>query len=346
MVVAGRPGLMWQPPTPPPASPDVAAGASPEGDRETQARSLPARAALPALPLPALRPPPGPGSAPTSQGDRGQEPDGAGAAHGLEWTNRDPRPPPFTLDPRDLRALAELIAANALGESSSTTDQDDGDGVLEPLEVGMQRWRGGRLVALLTGEDRYGSFGYGLHSLPPSIGDLDALEELDLNTNRLATLPDAIGELRGLRALRLHRNGLEALPETIGSLHSLRELIVGENALRELPPAIAGLGSLEELHANDNPLAALPEAIGLLPRLRILNVSHSGSADPAQQRLAALPRSLDARTRLETLHIAGNRLFCAGGESGSGLVPEWLRDGSIPRLHGLLAQDCGVHRRP
>jgi len=332
--------------TPLPASPAVAAGAAPQGDRETQAGSLPPCAALPALPLPALRPPPGPGAAFTAQGNRGWEPDGAGAAHDPEWTNRDPRPPPFTLDPRDLRALAELIAANGLSESSSTTDWDDGDGVLGPLEVGMQRWRGGRLVALLTGEDRYGSFGYGLRLLPPSIGDLDALEELDLNTNRLATLPDAIGELRSLRALRVHRNGLEALPETIGSLHSLRELVVGENALRELPPSIAGLGSLEELHANDNPLAALPEAIGLLPRLRVLNVSHSGSADPAQQRLAALPRSLDALTRLETLHIAGNRLFCAGGLPDPGLAPGWLRDGSIPRLHGLLTQDCGVRRGP
>jgi hypothetical protein len=244
-----------------------------------------------------------------------------------------------------VRALAELIAANGLSESNSTTDWDDGDGVLEPLEVGMQRWRGGRLVALLTGEDRYGSFGYDLRLLPPSIGDLNALEELDLHTNRLATLPDAIGELRSLRALRVHRNGLEVLPETIGSLRSLQELVVGENALRELP-SIAGLASLEELHANDNPLAALPETIGLLPRLRVLNVSHSWSADPAQQRLAALPRSLDALATLETLHIAGNRLFCSGGGAELGLAPERLRDGSIPRLHGLLAQDCGVHRGP
>jgi Leucine-rich repeat (LRR) protein len=122
--------------------------------------------------------------------------------------------------------------------------------------------------------------------------------------------------------------------------------VAGENALRELPPAIAGLVSLEELHANDNPLAALPEMIGLLPRLRVLNVSHARSADPAQPRLATLPRSLDALAGLETLHIAGNRLFCAGGGPDPGLAPERLRGGSIPRLHGLLAQDCGARRGP
>ena len=275
------------------------------------------------------------------------------------FTHRDPIPAGATLDPRDLRALADLIEANRLDESSSATDHDDGDGVLEPFELGTQSWRGGRLIALFTGEDRYDSFGYGLTVLPPSVGDLNALEELDLGTNRLKVLPDAIGELRSLRVLHVQRNELEALPESIGELRSLRELVIGENAVHELPQAIAGLSSLEELHANDNPIATLPEAIGLLPRLRVLNVSHvraadsavaasevSGSGDAADVRLVELPRSIETLPSLETLHLAGNRLYCAGGAPDPGLAPERLRNGSIARLHGLLLQDCGVLATP
>lgn len=272
------------------------------------------------------------------------------------YSNRHPIPGDAGLDPRDLRALADLIAANALGEASSASDYDDADGVLRPLELGLQYWRGGRLVALLLGEDRYGSFGYGLSVLPASVGDLDALEELDLHANHLTALPDAIGGLRSLRVLRLQRNALEAIPPSIASLRELRELVVGENALREVTTAIGGLTALEELHLNDNPLAALPEAVGLLPRLRVLNVSHgrdparpaapaplaSSESEAPGTRLAALPRSFDVLPALDTLHVAGNRLFCSGGVPDPGLAPVRVRDGSIPRLHGLLVQDCGA----
>jgi len=270
------------------------------------------------------------------------------------WTNRDSVPAGISPDVRDLRVLADLIAANHLTESSSATDHNNGDGVLDPLEVGLQIWRGGRLVGLLTGEDRYSSFGYGLTVVPPSIGDLDALEELDLSTNRLATLPDSIGELRGLQVLRLQRNGLVALPESIAGLQALRELVVGENALHALSPSIGHLSSLEELHANDNPLATLPEDVGLLPRLRLLNVSHAGTTGPGQEstvdgtgeRLATLPRSIETSPALDTLLVAGNRLFCAGGVPNATLAPARLRNGTIPHLLGLLVQECGAEGTP
>jgi hypothetical protein len=257
------------------------------------------------------------------------------------------------LDPRDLQALADIIEANGLGEASSPSDFDDHDGVLEPLELGLQRWRGGRLVGLVMGNDRYDSFGYALAVLPPSIGDLGALEELDLNSNRIEALPEEIGRLQRLEVLRLHRNALSALPDSIAGLRSLRELVAGENALRELPAGIASLDALEELHANDNPLTELPDGVGRLPRLRVLNLSHAPQVDPASAaagrlaqtepdpRLGTLPPSFERLDAIETLHLAGNRLFCAGGAPNPALAPTRLRDGSIPHLFGLMAQDCG-----
>jgi hypothetical protein len=274
------------------------------------------------------------------------------AAHDepVTWSNRDPIPAGVIFDPRDLRVLADLIEANRLDESSSATDFDNGDGVLEPLEVGSQVWRNGRLVAFATGADRYDSFGYGLTVLPPSLGDLDALEELDLQTNRVAVLPDSIAELHQLQVLRLHRNGLQTLTASIGALSNLRELSIGENAIETLPVEVVGLAALEELHANDNPLAKLPEEIGLLPRLRVLNVSHAEPADPLHEAAASdvglvdLPRSIENAPALETLLLAGNHLFCAGSTADPGAAPARLRDGSIPGLSGLASQVCGGQR--
>jgi hypothetical protein len=268
----------------------------------------------------------------------------------VTWSNRDPIPGGVTFDPRDVRALADLIAANRLDEASSANDFDDGDGVLEPLELGLQHWRNGRLVAFATGADRYDSFGYGLAVLPPSLGDLDALEELDLQTNRVAALPDSIGALRQLQVLRLHRNGLQTLTASIASFSNLRELSIGENSITTLPEEVAGLVALEELHANDNPLAKLPEEIGMLPRLRVLNVSHAQPGEPARAAadaaLVELPRSIESAPALEMLLLAGNHLFCAGGTADPRLAPARLRDGSIPGLHGLSSQRCGGPRIP
>ena len=283
---------------------------------------------------------------------------GHGEGTARTWRNRDGPPGGTSLDVRDLRVLAALVDANGLDESSSAWDYDDGNGVLEPHEVGFQVWRDGRLVALSTGEDRYGSFGYEIAVLPPALGDLDALEELDLQTNRIAALPESLGALSRLRVLRLHRNALEALPASIGSLAALEELSLGENALSELPPDIGALGALEELQLNDNPLRTLPDPVGSLARLRVLNVSHGRPVDPAraaadsvrpvavEARLQELPPTIERLDRLETLHLAGNRLFCAGGHADPGLAPLRLRDGSIPRLHGLVAQDCGGSASP
>lgn len=271
------------------------------------------------------------------------------------WSNRDLLPPAFGLDPRDLRVLEDLIDANGLGVASSSDDPDDGDGVFGPLEFGAQRWRNGRLVALLTGADRYGSFGYALTELPESLGNLDALEELDLGSNRLREIPDSLGRLHALRTLRLHRNGIAVLPSSVSSLRSLRELSVGENQLRALPSGVGTLAALEELHANDNPLEVIPESIGLLRALRVLNVSRGPVADAARSSdssadwnsrsaraggLDALPRSLEALTALDTLHVAGNRLYCAGGLADPGRVPDAFRNGRVARVHGLLAQHC------
>jgi internalin A len=57
----------------------------------------------------------------------------------------------------------------------------------------------------------------GLRELPPSIGQLTQLEELDVSGNQLAALPETLKRLTRLQALYLHDNPrLGLLPEVLG----------------------------------------------------------------------------------------------------------------------------------
>jgi len=272
----------------------------------------------------------------------------SGPGEDPEWSNDQPLGETVGLDPHDLAFLAELAALNDLSEESAPDDHDDGNGVLEPWEVGTQRWRGGRLVELTMGPDRYSSFGYGLHTLPPDLGTLAALETLDLQGNRLTEIPESIGDLPRLQRLRLQRNALREVPASIGRLRALEELALGENRLRALPAAFPELRGLRELHVNDNPLARLPDAFGALTALRVLNLSHAVGPGRAGTRgdatgapgLERLPAGFDRLDRLETVLLAGNRLFCVGGAVDASAAPRNLRDGVAAGVHGLPLQRC------
>ena len=63
--------------------------------------------------------------------------------------------------------------------------------------------------------------------LPPEIGNLTSLTELDLDGNQLTELPPEIGNLTGLTKLDLWVNGLTALPSEIGNLTGLTSLNLG-----------------------------------------------------------------------------------------------------------------------
>lgn len=139
------------------------------------------------------------------------------------------------LHPTDLAVLEEIIRINQLDESSSPFDYDNGDGVLEPWELGYQVWRDGRLVLFATGPSPRFSFGYGIEFLPESIGDLAHLRVLDLHRNALRELPETLGALGTLRELHLSDNHLSALPITIGELTALRRAYLGGNDLTEVP---------------------------------------------------------------------------------------------------------------
>jgi len=60
-----------------------------------------------------------------------------------------------------------------------------------------------------------------LTQLPPEIGQLTQLQELDLRNNKLTQLPPEIGQLTQLRELHLNGNQITQLPKEIGQLTQL-----------------------------------------------------------------------------------------------------------------------------
>ncbi len=79
-----------------------------------------------------------------------------------------------------------------------------------------------------------------LQTLDARIGQLPALEELDLGYNRLSSLPDTLGRLSRLQRLILNNNQLTHVPASLSELKQLRLLDSRGNPL-QAPPVLPQL---------------------------------------------------------------------------------------------------------
>lgn len=112
-------------------------------------------------------------------------------------------------------------------------------------------------------------------TLPPTIGKLQRLDYFNVESNKLRTLPDEIGNMHSLRCLLLTNNRLVELPQTIGNLKELKYLHVSGNDLAVLPDEWSGLESLQTLYVSKNKLETLPASIVSLPYLTDLDISYN-----------------------------------------------------------------------
>ncbi len=183
---------------------------------------------------------------------------GAGASRGdaanvadASYRNSDPNfgKAGQSFDPIDLAVLEEIIRLNGLTEDSSSFDYDNGDGVLEPTELGRQVWCGSRLRALQLGPDSFATFGYEVRELPDTIADLEFLRVLEAN-----------------------QTGLEALPESLGRMQSLERVSAFGNRVKEIPSSLAQSERLEELQLNGNEIAEIPQEVQRKPGLKAVFV--------------------------------------------------------------------------
>ncbi len=155
-----------------------------------------------------------------------------------------------------------------------------------------------------------------LSTLPPEIGHLRALTELNLNQNRLTTLPPAIGLLAALRVLHLSHNQLSILPPEIGQLSQLTKLDLDQNKLSTLPPEIGQLTALTVLNLNRNQLSTLPPEIGQLTTLTELYLYNN--------ELSTLPQEIGQLNALTELNLSNNQLSILPPEIGQLTALTWL----------------------
>ncbi|MBN2431942.1 MAG: VCBS repeat-containing protein, partial [Acidobacteria bacterium] len=162
--------------------------------------------------------------------------------------------------------------------------------------------------------------------IPPEIGDLIYLEELDLNWTQLrGSIPSEIGNLTNLWNLDLHMTQLSGnIPTQIGNLVKLRRLYIGWSELDgSIPTEIGFLTDLEYLNLYANQLSgSIPTEIWGLTALNHL--------DLGQNQLAGdIPSELANLVNLEGLVLESNQL--------DGNIPSAI--GNLTSLKNLFLQD-------
>ena len=149
--------------------------------------------------------------------------------------------------------------------------------------------------------------------LPPELGNLSKLRELNLALNELwGDIPPELGNLTAMTELDLYANQLSGeIPPELGKLSLLKKLTLGFNQLSgNIPPELGDISSLEFLWINDNQLSgSIPEELERLSNLKELEVS-------SNQLSGDIPDGLANLVHLTRFSISRNQL--------SGNVPPWL----------------------
>jgi hypothetical protein len=149
------------------------------------------------------------------------------------------------------------------------------------------------------------SYTTNLSALPEDFGtNLISLKTLDLSSSSMESLPPSIGQLQNLEYLNLsHTRNLSELPEELGAnLISLKRLKLSHSSITSLPPSIGWLRNLEkiDLGGAEN-ISELPDEIGKLLKFRTLNLTRSG--------ITSLPDSLARLMSPLSLNIRDTRML-------------------------------------
>ncbi|TGZ82333.1 L domain-like protein [Ascodesmis nigricans] len=159
--------------------------------------------------------------------------------------------------------------------------------------------------------------------LPSSIGELGALESLELQENQITTLPASLGSLPRLRLLNASKNALSTIPVDALTRCPIQELDISGNKLTEpLFSATATWDSIQSINASNNRLPAFSSSDSPIafPELKQLFLSSNAlTAIPSlagapellillvdQNRIEGLHDEVFTLHRLRTLDISGN----------------------------------------
>jgi Leucine-rich repeat (LRR) protein len=119
-----------------------------------------------------------------------------------------------------------------------------------------------------------------LDSIPHTIGNMTALNSLDMSYNHLKdSIPYSIGNLTALNTLNLDNNQLSgAIPSSLGNFPNLNTLDVSYNQLTgSIPSTISNDHNLEDLYLNNNHLSgAVPSSFSYIaPQGPYINITNN-----------------------------------------------------------------------
>ena len=158
---------------------------------------------------------------------------------------------------------------------------------------------GGRVIGLYLSENELSG------TIPPELGYLTKLEELDLSKNQLRrTIPPELGNLSRLTLLFLYSNQLSgSIPEELSNSSKLEQLVLSWNRLDGMIPLeLSELSELEMLVLSGNRLSGtVPSELGNLTKLK-------GLALHVNRLIGKIPVELNKLSGLEWLYLADNRL--------------------------------------
>ncbi|KAL3720105.1 hypothetical protein ACJRO7_005008 [Eucalyptus globulus] len=184
----------------------------------------------------------------------------------------------------------------------------------------------------------------GIGELPKSIGQLKDLERLSFSRcDELRKLPDSIGELESLRELDLSHTKVTELPDSTGNLRKLEVIRIDHSKIRKIPGTIGMVQKLEEFHAKKcvNLKGDIPRGIGLLSFLKILDLSHTC--------IRSVPTTINQLSHLQELYLESCHKIKQIPELPASLITLNVESHSLKRvpnlanltnLVNLIVSDC------
>ncbi|VIO90379.1 Flightless-I protein homolog, putative [Brugia malayi] len=142
-----------------------------------------------------------------------------------------------------------------------------------------------------------------LENIPPTLDDLDNLQDVDFSHNNLPEVPDCLYKLKKLRKLDISHNQIKKIESKETPWENLETLNVSSNQLKVLPESIVRMVKLQRLYASDNQLTfeGIPSGIGKLVQLQVLYLSYN--------QLELIPEGVSRCVRLHRLKLDNNKLI-------------------------------------